>query len=117
MARNCCLTRLMAKSVSEWVCRYGAPKEVTVDGGAEFGKELKEAVKRGVSRIRITTPYYPEAQGMVERSHKKLKDALVQMCGEDGTKWKEYLPIIALADKILVKGTAGYSPFELQLGQ
>ncbi|MBW0517094.1 hypothetical protein O181_056809 [Austropuccinia psidii MF-1] len=45
------LTRLTAKSVSEWfnsewICRYGAPKEVTVDGGAEFGKELQEAVKR-----------------------------------------------------------------------
>ncbi|MBW0539853.1 hypothetical protein O181_079568 [Austropuccinia psidii MF-1] len=26
------LTRLTAKSVSEWICRYGAPKEVTVDG-------------------------------------------------------------------------------------
>ncbi|MBW0570710.1 hypothetical protein O181_110425 [Austropuccinia psidii MF-1] len=32
------LTRLMAKSVSEGICRYGEPKEVTVDGGAEFLK-------------------------------------------------------------------------------
>ncbi|MBW0528364.1 hypothetical protein O181_068079 [Austropuccinia psidii MF-1] len=45
------LTRLTAKPVSEWfnpewICRYGAPKEFTVDGGAEFGKELQEEVKR-----------------------------------------------------------------------
>ncbi|MBW0534870.1 hypothetical protein O181_074585 [Austropuccinia psidii MF-1] len=44
------LTRLMEKSVSEWfhsecICRYGAPKEVTVDGVAEFGKQLQESVK------------------------------------------------------------------------
>ena len=89
--------------MSEWICRYGAPKEVTVDGGAEFGKELQEAVKRAGSRIRITTPYYPEAQGMIERGHKQLKDALVKMCGENGSKWKEYLPIVTFADRISTK--------------
>ncbi|MBW0538113.1 hypothetical protein O181_077828 [Austropuccinia psidii MF-1] len=80
------LTRITAKSVSEWICRYGAPKEVTVDREAEFGKELQEAVKREGSIIRITTPYYPESQGVVERGHKQLKDALVRMCGENGSK-------------------------------
>ncbi|MBW0509981.1 hypothetical protein O181_049696 [Austropuccinia psidii MF-1] len=87
------LTGLMAKSVSEqfnseWICRYVEPKEVTVDGGEEFGKELQEAVGREGSRIRITTPYYPELQGMVERGHKKLNDALVKLCDENGSKWK-----------------------------
>ncbi|MBW0554037.1 hypothetical protein O181_093752 [Austropuccinia psidii MF-1] len=54
---------------------------------------------------------------MVERGHKQLKDALVRMCGENGSKWKEYLPIVTLADRILVKRTTGYSPFELRFGQ
>ncbi|MBW0497530.1 hypothetical protein O181_037245 [Austropuccinia psidii MF-1] len=57
------LDRLMEKSVSEWLnsewtFRYAAPKEVTIDGGAEFGKEIKEEVRRSGSRIRITTPHY-----------------------------------------------------------
>ncbi|MBW0568451.1 hypothetical protein O181_108166 [Austropuccinia psidii MF-1] len=111
------LTRLTSKSVSELICRYGAPKEVTVDRGAEFGKELQESVKRAGSIIRITTPYYPESQGMVKKGHEQLKDALVKMCGENGSKWKEYLPIVTLADRISKKRTTGYSPFELQFGQ
>ncbi|MBW0517744.1 hypothetical protein O181_057459 [Austropuccinia psidii MF-1] len=101
-------TRLTSKSVSEWICRYGAPKEVTVDGGAEFGKELQEEVKRAGSIIRITTPYYPELQGMVERGHKQSKDALVKICGENGFKWKEYLPIVNLEDRISTKATTVY---------
>ncbi|MBW0463447.1 hypothetical protein O181_003162 [Austropuccinia psidii MF-1] len=101
------LARLTAKSVSEWICRYGTPKEITVDGGAGFGKELQEAVKRAGSRIRITTPYYPEEQGMLERGNKQLKDALVKMCGENGSKWKEYLPIVTLADRVSVKRKIG----------
>ncbi|MBW0540563.1 hypothetical protein O181_080278 [Austropuccinia psidii MF-1] len=40
------LTRLTENSVSEWFCRYGTLKEVTVDVGVEFGKELQEEVKR-----------------------------------------------------------------------
>ncbi|MBW0584601.1 hypothetical protein O181_124316 [Austropuccinia psidii MF-1] len=95
------LVKLTAKAVaecfkSEWICRYGSLKEVTV---------------------RVTTPYYPESQGMVERGHTQLKDALVKMCGENGGKWKKYLPLVTLADRISTKRTTGFSPFELQFGQ
>ncbi|MBW0473706.1 hypothetical protein O181_013421 [Austropuccinia psidii MF-1] len=85
------LTRLNSRSISEWftsewICRYGAPKEVTVDGGEGLGKELQEAVKGAGSMIRIATPYYPESQGMVERGHKQLNDGLVKICGKNGSK-------------------------------
>jgi hypothetical protein len=65
----------------------------------------------------MITPYYPEAQGMVERGHKEIKDALTKMCGENGNKWKEYLPLVTFADRISTKRTTGYSPYELQFGQ
>ncbi|MBW0587957.1 hypothetical protein O181_127672 [Austropuccinia psidii MF-1] len=69
------LVKLTAKAfqecfTSEWICRYGSPKEITAYGGPEFGNELQGAVKKAGSRIRVTTPYYPESQGMVERGHK-----------------------------------------------
>ncbi|MBW0525582.1 hypothetical protein O181_065297 [Austropuccinia psidii MF-1] len=102
---------------SEWICRYGTSKEDTVDGEPEFGKELQDAVKKLGSKIRVTTPYYPESQGMVERGYKQLKDALVKMCGENGSKLKEYLPLVKLADRISTKRATGYSPFKHQFGQ
>ncbi|MBW0475273.1 hypothetical protein O181_014988 [Austropuccinia psidii MF-1] len=54
---------------------------------------------------------------MAERGHKHLNDALVKMCAENGSKWKEYLPIVTLADRISEKRKTEYSPFELQFGQ
>ncbi|MBW0557047.1 hypothetical protein O181_096762 [Austropuccinia psidii MF-1] len=54
---------------------------------------------------------------MVERSHKQLKDAIVKMCGENGGKWKKYLPLGKLAYRISTKRTTGFSPFELQFGK
>ncbi|MBW0573508.1 hypothetical protein O181_113223 [Austropuccinia psidii MF-1] len=54
---------------------------------------------------------------MVERGHKQLKDALVKMCGENGGKWKKYLPWVTSADRISTKRTTGFLPYELQFGQ
>ncbi|MBW0527781.1 hypothetical protein O181_067496 [Austropuccinia psidii MF-1] len=116
------LVKLTAKAVAEWfasdwICRYGSPKDVTVDGGPEFGKELQDAVKKAGSMIRITTPYHPESQGMVKRGHKQLKDALVKMCGENGGRCKKYLPLVTLSERISTERTTVLSPFELQFGQ
>ncbi|MBW0514775.1 hypothetical protein O181_054490 [Austropuccinia psidii MF-1] len=112
------LVKLTAKAVAEWltsdlICRYGPPKEVTVNGRPDFGKELQDEVKKAGSKIKVTTPYYPDSQGMVERGHKQLKDALVNICGENGGKWKNYLPLVTLADRISTKRTA-FSQLELQ---
>ncbi|MBW0509136.1 hypothetical protein O181_048851 [Austropuccinia psidii MF-1] len=54
---------------------------------------------------------------MVERGHKQLKDEIVKMCGENGGKWKIYLPLVPLADSISTKRTTGFSQFELKFGQ
>ena len=121
-AETVALAKLNAKNVAdwfqaEWIYRYGVPKEVTVDGGAEFKKELQSAMRKVGTNLRMVTPYYPEAQGMVERGHKEIKDALTKMCGEDGKRWKEYLPLVTFADRISTKRTTGYSPYELQFGQ
>lgn len=80
------LAKLKSKNVAEWfltewIYCYGVPQEVTVDGGAEFKKELKTAVRKVGTNLRTVTPYYPEAQGMVERGHKEIKDALTKLCG------------------------------------
>ncbi|MBW0554458.1 hypothetical protein O181_094173 [Austropuccinia psidii MF-1] len=54
---------------------------------------------------------------MGERWHKHLKDSVGKMCGENGSKWKEYLPLLKFADQISTKQTTGYSPFQIQCGQ
>ncbi|MBW0560050.1 hypothetical protein O181_099765 [Austropuccinia psidii MF-1] len=39
------------------------------------------------------------------------------MCGENGSKWKEYSPIVNLEDRISTKRTTVYAPFEFQFSQ
>jgi hypothetical protein len=68
-------------------------------------------------QTRVTTPYYPEANGMVERGHRTIKDTLVKLSGTEGKKWREFLPLVLFADRVSTKRTTGYTPFELVFGQ
>ena len=99
------LVNLTAEEVTQflpedWIYRYGPIKTVTVDNGPEFKDDFITAVKKIGSKLKTTTPYYPEANGMIERGHRPIKDTLVKMCGESGGKWREYLPLVLFSDRI-----------------
>jgi transposase InsO family protein len=63
--------------VASWISRYGVPSHLTTDRGRQFTSELWTALcsRLGISHI-TTTVYHPQANGMVERAHRQLKDAL-----------------------------------------
>ena len=116
------LEKIQARKIAHWfqdswIYRFGAPWTVSVDGGPEFGKQFQDALKSFGISVKVTTPYYPEANGMVERGHQSIKNTLVKLCGTDGKRWRNYLPLVLFADRISTKRTTGYSPFELVLGQ
>lgn len=100
-----------------WIYRYGSIKSVSVENGPEFEKEFSTAISQVGAKLQSTTPYYPEASGMVERGHSTIKDTLVKLCGESGGKWVEHLPLVLFSDRISTKRTTGYSLYELVFGQ
>ena len=59
--------------------RYGAPREVVSDGGAQFTshKIAKLMQKYGVKH-RVTSPYHPQANGQVESTNKTLENILTK---------------------------------------
>lgn len=67
---------------NSWISRFGTPKILTTDQGAQFESRLFSAllVLVGCERVR-TTLYHPAANGMMERWHRVLKAAL--MCHTD----------------------------------
>lgn len=65
-----------------------------MDVGGKFNKELQSVIKKVGIKLRVVTPYYPEAQGIIERGHKEIKDALVKICGENGAKLKFGQPAV-----------------------
>lgn len=63
--------------VSQWFSRFGIPDIVTTDQGRQFESELFSSLSQtyGFRHIR-TSPYHPQANGLVERLHRPLKAAL-----------------------------------------
>ncbi len=74
-----------------WVSRFGVPLRVTTDRGPQFRSELFSEFCRllGADHIQ-TTGYHPQANGLVERAHRTLKNAL--RCHENS--WPSALPIV-----------------------
>ena len=60
-----------------WVARYGVPHSITTDRGVQFTSAVWKCLccKLGVKHI-LTTAYYLQSKGMVERFHWQLKQSL-----------------------------------------
>ncbi len=68
-----CIEAFLASLVS----RFGVPETVTSDRGAQFSAASWASFCDwlGICHA-MTTAYHPQANGLVERAHRQLKDAL-----------------------------------------
>ena len=92
--------------ITTWVARFCMPAHNTTNRGMQFtsGTWGDWCQKQGVQHI-TTTPYHPQANGMVERIHCPLKVAL---CAQRGAAaWKDQLPWVLLACKLPERGDRG----------
>ena len=99
-----------------WVSRYGVPATVTTDRGAQF---TSEAWRTALSRLGIgvsaTTSYHPQANGMVERFHRSLKNSL--RCSVRASKsWSRSLPWVLLGLRSAPKQDTTTSAAEVVFG-
>jgi transposase InsO family protein len=78
-----------------WVSRFGIPEQVTSDRGRQFFSSVWDALTRQLGvKMHFTTPYHPQSNGLVERFHRHLMDALrARMAGAD---WIQHLPLVLL---------------------
>jgi len=104
----------LAKFFWEYIyCRYGAPQQVTTDNGAEVKGAFDKLLKRlNIPQIRIT-PYNHHANGVVERGHFTIREALLKTCKDKITEWPQRLPEIVFADRVTTSRVTGFSPYQL----
>jgi len=78
-----------------WVARFGVPAEITSDRGAQFTSSVWSALSTCLNlRHSLTTAFHPQSNGLVERMHRRLKDALRARLA--GPRWLEHLPWVLL---------------------
>jgi transposase InsO family protein len=102
--------------LSSWVARFGVPETLTSDRGTQFASaSWTSFCSRLGTRHVMTTAYHPQANGLVERSHRQLKDAL--RAREAGVDWPAHLPWVLLGLRAAPKEVSGISSAEAVLGQ
>jgi transposase InsO family protein len=63
--------------IQGWIARYVVPAVITLDRGSQFTSALWDSLctTLGIKHVQ-TTAYHPQANRLVERFHRRLKDAL-----------------------------------------
>lgn len=104
----------LAKFFWEYIyCRYGIPLQIVTDNGPEVRKAFRILTRRlGVPHVRIS-PYNKHANGVVERGHFTLREALLKSCEGNQKQWPNLLPAAVFADRVTVSKVTGFSPFQL----
>ena len=101
--------------VTGWVARFGVPHTVTSDRGTQFSGAVWSCMCRtlGIQHV-STTAYHPQSNGMIERFHRQLKEALrARQCG---AAWLEHLPWVLLGLRAAPKEVSGVSSAEAVYG-
>ena len=102
--------------LNSWVARFGVPDDITSDRGTTFTSELWKSLAALMgSRVHYTTAYNPESNGMVERFHRTLKQALMTRCTT--SDWCDQLPWTMLGLRTTPKTDNNVAPAETLYGE
>ncbi len=101
--------------VAGWVSRFGMLAVITSDCGTQFTSAVWEAL---CNRLHIqhitTTAFHPCSNGMVERCHRQLKDALGARSAAND--WPDHLPWVLLGLRAAPKEDSAIFSAEMVLG-
>ncbi|XP_058449424.1 uncharacterized protein K02A2.6-like [Malaya genurostris] len=97
--------------------KLGLPYALTFDNAKNFSsQELKDyCVDRGIKLLH-TTPYWPSANGEVERQNRSFLKVL-KISRQQGTDWKEALQEYLYMYAVTPHSVTGVSPAQLMFGR
>ena len=104
--------------IAGWISRFGSPHTLITDRGSQFTSATLSDIGRILSiKMKHTTAYHPQANGMVERLHRQIKAALKARSA--GSLWTKHLPLVLLGIRNAPRETDGevWTPAELTYGQ
>ena len=101
--------------VSRWITQFGVPSDITSDRGVQFTSQVWDAMVElyGI-RLHWTTAYHPQANGLIERFHRRLKESLKARL--KGPNCTGELPWVLLGIRTAPKEDLGTSSAEMVFG-
>ena len=110
-------TKTMLTHLNYYFGRFGLPKYINCDNAAIFqSKEFKEFCSNLGIILRFSSIYHPLSNGLIERTHRTLKESIASMCNKT-YDWETLLPFYKLSYNDSKHRMTGFKPAELFFGR
>lgn len=104
--------------VTEIISRHGTPKQLLTDQGTNFISKLMKDICKLLQIEKLqTTPFHPQSNGMIERSHRVFKDVISHYVSRSQQDWDSWIPYVLMSYRFNIHSATGYTPFLLLYGR
>jgi len=104
--------------IDHFITLFGPPRLLQTDGGLEFNNALFRSVCEDLTvQTHVTTAFHPQANGLVERTNRVVKDALATLVEDQPLDWDRYIPQVRFAINSAIHRAIGDQPLYLLTGQ
>jgi hypothetical protein len=105
-----------------WLCRYPRPQFIGFDNGSEYKNVFSAMCENYGMEKKLSTSYNPQSNGIVERVHQVLGDALrtfelEQRELDEHEPWRPFLSAAAFAIRSTYHTTLEATPAQLTFGR
>lgn len=109
---------LTVRALHETFCRFGMPESLKTDNGPQFiSTELAKFCEQFGIEHRRTTPYWPQANGEVERMNRSIGKRLKISQQTYGADWQWDLRMFILMHNSTPHSSTGVAPSTLMFGR
>ena len=100
------------------ICRFGVPKELTVDNGKQFDSQLFGEFYHSVgTKLMFASVYHPQSNGTVKRANGLIFIAIKKcLFGLKKGKWADELPKVIWSHNTTECRATKFTPFRLLYG-
>lgn len=103
--------------LNDYFSKFGLPQAIITDNGTNFtSHEITDFFQTLNIQHRKTSIYYPLSNGLLERSHRILKESIAAMCNESW-EWSKKLLFFKLYYNSSIHVVTGFTPAELYFGR
>src|SRR2546429_3396256 len=99
------------------ICRHGCSKIIMSDRGTHFRNKLVDVLCRKFEiKHKLSSPYHPQTNGLVERFNRTLCEALAKV-SEKENQWDEHIEQVLFAYRTTKHSTTKRTPFFMTYGR